>query len=225
MIVPKRSMCEIGFSVRRPARRAVSSPRRSATTPCITSCAMIANMIGGATIQMVAIVPFRSPKSVDAFCRARACRARMKRAMHLAQVALGEMRVNLCGRDVAVAEHLLHGAQVRATFQQMRGEAMPQRMRADPCESRIVGGPSLERFEKSLPGHCATEPRDENRRDASRDFLLATLVVGHGIQNFVAAFQVGLQCANRGATHRDHPLLAALAEYDDRAGREIHLMQ
>src|SRR5258708_1605979 len=132
MMVPKRSTWEIGFSVSRPARRAVSSPRRSATTPCITSCAIIANMIGGATMQMVASVPLRSPKSVRAFRRARPGRARMKRAVHLAQVALGEMCVNLGGRDVAVAEHLLHGAQVGAALEQMRGEAMPQSVRADP---------------------------------------------------------------------------------------------
>src|ERR1700732_1560314 len=176
MIVPKRSMCEIGFSVRRPARRAVSSPRRSATTPCITSCAMIANMIGGATMQMVAMVPFKSPKSVSAFRRARASRARMKCAMHFAQVALREMRVNLRGRDVAVTEHLLHGAQVGAAFEQMRREAMAQRMRADPCESRIVGGPSFERLEKSLARHRAAEPRNKNRGDAARDFLFSMIV-------------------------------------------------
>src|SRR6202030_985496 len=123
MIVPKRSTCEIGFRVRRPARKAVSSPRRSATTPCMTSCAMIANMIGGATIQMVAMVPLISSKSVRTFRRGRASRARMKRAMHLAQVALREMSVNLRGRDIAVTEHLLHGAQVGAALEQMRREA------------------------------------------------------------------------------------------------------
>src|SRR5271166_5226235 len=136
-------MCEIGFRVSRPARRAVLSPRRSATTPCITSCAMIANMIGGATIQMVAMVPFRSPKSVRTFLDARAGRARMKRAMHFAQVALGEMRVNLRGGDVAVTEHLLHRAQIGAAFEQMRCETMPQGVRADPGESRIGRGPAL----------------------------------------------------------------------------------
>jgi hypothetical protein len=31
------SMCGSGFSVRRPARSAVSSPRRKAITPCATS--------------------------------------------------------------------------------------------------------------------------------------------------------------------------------------------
>src|SRR5260370_20956594 len=110
-------MCEIGFSVSRPARRAVSSTRRSATTPCMTSCAMIANMIGGATMQMVASVPLRSPKSDRALVHARAGGARMKRAMYLAQVALREMRVDLRRRDVAVSEHLLNGAQVRSAFE------------------------------------------------------------------------------------------------------------
>src|SRR5260221_8978955 len=162
MIVPKRSMCEIGFSVRRPARRAVSSPRRSATTPCITSCAMIANMIGGATIQMVAMVPLISSKSDRTFVHARAGGARMKRAMHLAQVALGQMRVNLRRRNVAMTEHLLHGAQVGAAFEQMRREAMAQGVRADPCESWIARGPSFQRLEKSLSSHRATEPRYEN---------------------------------------------------------------
>jgi len=130
---------------------------------------MIAKRIAGATMQMVAMVPFRSPKSVRAFRHARASRARMKRAMHLAQVAFGEMSVDLRGRDVAVAEHLLHGAQIRAALEQMRGEAMAQGMRADPCKTRISGGPSFERLEKSLPGHRAAESRNENREMCIRD--------------------------------------------------------
>src|SRR5208283_1505040 len=180
MIVPKRSMCEIGFSVRRPARRAVSSPRRSATTPCITSCAMIANIIGGATIQRVAMVPFRSPKSVGTFLDARAGRARMKRAMDLAQVALREMRVNLRGRDIAVPQHLLHRTQIRAAFEQMGGEAMAQSVRADPRQPRIGRGPSFERLEKSLASHRAAQPCDENGGNAARHFLLIALAVAGG---------------------------------------------
>ena len=41
MIEPNGSMCGIGLSVSRPARRAVSSPNQSATTPCEISCRMI----------------------------------------------------------------------------------------------------------------------------------------------------------------------------------------
>ena len=36
-IEPTGSMCGIGFSVRRPARLAVSSPKKDATTPWLTS--------------------------------------------------------------------------------------------------------------------------------------------------------------------------------------------
>src|SRR5215475_13919319 len=42
MIDPNGSMCGMGFSVRRPARLAVSSPKKSATTPWLISCRMIA---------------------------------------------------------------------------------------------------------------------------------------------------------------------------------------
>src|ERR1700722_20141311 len=135
------------------------------------------------------------------------------------------MSVNLRGRDVAVTEHLLNGAQVGATLKQMRREAVPQRMRADPCESRIVGSPSFESLEKTLPGHRAAEPCDEYGGDAARNFLLAALAVVRRIENFVAGIEVGLQRANRSTAHWDHPLLAALAENDHRAGREIHLIQ
>ena len=42
MIDPNGSMCGIGLRVRRPARRAVSSPNQSATTPWEISCKMMA---------------------------------------------------------------------------------------------------------------------------------------------------------------------------------------
>src|SRR5208282_5460934 len=76
--------------------------------------------------------------------------------------------------------------------------------------ARIGGGPSFERLEKSLPGHRAAEPRNENRRDAPRDFFPAAPAVVGRIQNFIAPLEVGLQRANRGTTHRHHPLLTAL---------------
>ena len=50
----------------------------------------------------------------------------MKGAMDLAQMAFRQMRINLGGRDVAVTEHLLHRAQIRAAFQQMGREAVAQ---------------------------------------------------------------------------------------------------
>ena len=42
MIEPNGSMCGIGFSVRRPARLAVSSPNQNAATPWLISWRMTA---------------------------------------------------------------------------------------------------------------------------------------------------------------------------------------
>ncbi len=56
-------------------------------------------------------------------------------------------------------------------------------------------------------------------------FFAPRFLVTRRIENLVAALEISLQRANRGAADRHHPLLAALAEHDDDAGREIHLMQ
>src|SRR5437588_7062585 len=65
------------------------------------------------------------------------------------------MRVDLRRRDVRVAEHRLHGAQVGAALEQMGGEAVAQRVRIDAlldaCRARV----SAEQLTESLPGHVA----------------------------------------------------------------------
>ena len=42
-----------------------------------------------------------------------------------------DLRIDLRGGDIAVAEHLLQGMQVRAVFEQMGRKAVTQRMRRD----------------------------------------------------------------------------------------------
>src|SRR5579863_9132677 len=88
----------------------------------------------------------------------------MRRAINLAQMTAREVGVNLRGRNVAMAEHLLHRAQIGAALEQMRRKAMAQRVWANPSEARIARGPSLERLEKSLPRHRPPQPRDKDRR-------------------------------------------------------------
>jgi hypothetical protein len=56
-------------------------------------------------------------------------RARMKLAMHSLEPLLIDMRVDLCGRYVRVAQHLLDDSQIRAVAEQMRCEAVPQKVR------------------------------------------------------------------------------------------------
>src|SRR5208337_5421631 len=88
----------------------------------------------------------------------------MECAMDLAQVAFREMGVNLRGRDVGMAEHLLHRAQIGAALQKMGREAVSERVWADPIESRVTGGPSLESLEESLARHRPLEPAQEHGR-------------------------------------------------------------
>ena len=50
-----------------------------------------------------------------------------------------DVRVDLRRRAVAMAQELLHGADVAAVFEQMRGERMPERVRSGPL--RDAGAP------------------------------------------------------------------------------------
>jgi hypothetical protein len=58
-------------------------------------------------------------------------RARMKLAMHSLQPLLIDMGVNLCRRYVRVAQHLLDDSQIRAVAEQMRCEAVAEKVRID----------------------------------------------------------------------------------------------
>lgn len=58
-------------------------------------------------------------------------RAGMKLAMHGLQLLLIDMRVHLRGRYVRVPQHLLDDSQISAVAEQMRCEAMTQKVRID----------------------------------------------------------------------------------------------
>jgi hypothetical protein len=53
----------------------------------------------------------------------------MELAMHSLETLLIDMRINLGRRYVCVAQHLLDDSKVRAVTEQMRGEAVPQKVR------------------------------------------------------------------------------------------------
>ena len=53
----------------------------------------------------------------------------MKLAMHSLEPLLIDMGVDLCRRYVGVAQHLLDDSQIRAVAEQMRCEAVPQKVR------------------------------------------------------------------------------------------------
>ncbi len=63
-----------------------------------------------------------------------------------------DMGVDLRGRDVGMAEHGLQRAQIRAAFQQMRGEGMAKDVRADPCRIDAgFGGERADQLEQTHP--------------------------------------------------------------------------
>ncbi len=55
----------------------------------------------------------------------------MEFAVDVAQALVGNMGINLRGGNGRVAEQALHAANVRAVLQQVRGEAVAERVRAD----------------------------------------------------------------------------------------------
>ena len=55
----------------------------------------------------------------------------MKLLVHLGEMRAVDVRVDLGGADVGVAQQLLDDAEVRAAFQKMRREGVPEHVRAD----------------------------------------------------------------------------------------------
>jgi len=62
------------------------------------------------------------------------CLSTIQRTEHSARATVEDMRVDLCRRNVLVAQQFLHRADVVTHFQQMRRERMPQCMRAQRLE-------------------------------------------------------------------------------------------
>ena len=86
--------------------------------------------------------------------------------MNQARQSLGQhMGVDLSRCDVGMAQHGLHGAQIGAVVEQMRGEGMPHHMRAEPRRRDTCrDGQFLQHLPEALPGEM-TLPRGWRRED------------------------------------------------------------
>ena len=58
-------------------------------------------------------------------------RPRMRLLIDVLEVLFHNVRIDLRGGNVRMAEHFLNGAQIRAVFQQVHGKGMAQRVRRD----------------------------------------------------------------------------------------------
>ena len=66
------------------------------------------------------------------------------------------MRVNFCSSDTFVAEHLLHGAEVGAAFDEVCGEGVTEGMRTHCLVDARVLHPLLDKHEDHLAGEVRT---------------------------------------------------------------------
>ena len=123
-----------------------------------------------------------------------------------------QVGVELRGRDVGVAEHLLQRAQVAAARQQVRRERVAQRVRAhlrgQPGRARVALDDLVEPLARQ-PGAAVVEEQARLQPVAG--------------QPRAAALEVDLQRAAGGRADRDEPLLGALAARAQDALLEVHV--
>ena len=74
-------------------------------------------------------VQYKSPAQNPPVCSFHTLCARMKLAVHSLKPLLIDMGINLCRRYVCVAKHFLDDSKIRAVAEQMRCEAVPQKVR------------------------------------------------------------------------------------------------
>ena len=85
------------------------------------------------------------------------------------------VRVNLRGTDARMAEEFLYGAQIRAAVNQMRGEAVPQRVRAEPCPFADRRQQPHDRVLNSAWAHTPTALADAWETECGREGIATFL--------------------------------------------------
>src|SRR3954451_24885453 len=91
-------------------------------------------------------------------------RARVRVEVDVLQPVGRQVRVELRGGDVGVAEHLLEAAQVAAPGEQMGGKAVAQRMRAHALGEAGARGVALDDLVGALAGEAGAALVDEQPR-------------------------------------------------------------
>ena len=112
------------------------------------------------------------------------------------------MGVDFCRADAGVAEHLLYCEQVGAAFQEMRGEAVPEGVRADGLGDAVALGEVFHDEEDHLSGEARAAAVEE---DCVSEFGLRRNV-------YSGAFYVLVEDLQTAVPDGYQPLLAALAD-------------
>src|SRR5579871_6095276 len=129
-----------------------------------------------------------------------AARARVGAVIDARKVLEVEVRVDLGGRDVGVAEQLLHAAQVLARLQQVGGERMAEQVRVglhvEPVAARPAGDAQLDGARAEPPALAS----NEQRRVA-------------GVDEAGAGVEPGADRGHRLLSDRHDPRLRSLPQY------------
>ena len=75
--------------------------------------------------------------------------------MQVFQARLGDMGVDLSGRQVRMTQHELNGPQVCAMVEQVGRKRVPQRVRGNRPANARLHGIAFDGIPKVLPGHEA----------------------------------------------------------------------
>ena len=142
--------------------------------------------------------------------RALAARVRVRLEVQLAPPPVGHVRVQLGRREIGVAEHLLHGAEIGAAFEQVRRERVAQEVRMDAA-----------RLESRLLGELAQDEEDAGPRERPAARVEEELHPRLALEMRAAVREVAAQRVDRGTADRDDAFLVPLADAADEAVLEV----
>ena len=86
----------------------------------------------------------------------------MIRSQSVTQQFIRNMRVDFCRAHAGVAEHLLDGEQICATFEQVGGKTVPESVRADGLSDAVSLRQVLDNQEDHLSGQSCATAVEEN---------------------------------------------------------------
>ena len=112
------------------------------------------------------------------------------------------MCINLGGADTGMTEHLLHGEQVGAAFQEVCGKAVPEGVWADALLDAVALGQLLHQEEHRLACQASASAVEEGRVGE----------LGFHGDVFPCAIKVLIQDFQAGVADGNKPFLAAFAE-------------
>src|SRR5258705_1806313 len=135
----------------------------------------------------------------------------MRFIVDLQQMASVDVSVSLRRRQAGVPEQLLDGPEVRAPLQEMRGEAVPQGMGADPsCKCHGFHALRDEQAYGSIAEAASPRVDEQGVRPGTR---------------LAADREIRVDRGPRATAKGDDPFLSAFTQYSDHPARSVDLTE